>query len=406
MCFILMNFVTVVRSQNSPDVMGQTLSFQEFLNQVGRNNLGYLAEKYNVSIAEAEIIAQRVLPDPELEFEGSDENFKLGLGYTLELGNKRGARVRLAKSQAELEKLNLEYYYQQLRAEAADVFLDVIQQKELLDVKRNSYEYMLQLNRSDSIRFSLGEISETDARQSKLEAATLLNEVFGQEAVYKSALVTLNQYMGKGSDTLNIPQGRWDNSLDKEYGLPDLVSYGLANRLDLFGAYKNIEVAGNQHKLVKAERKMDIGISISYERDWHGFLPPSKSATAGISIPLQFSNFNKGAVKAARYGMEQAKVQKESTKLQVQAEISQAFFSFQAAKKKVRQYQSGLLDDSRKILDGMVFQYKRGETNITEVLIAQRTYNEMQEQYLETMKEYASTLINLQKACGIWDIEF
>lgn len=401
-----MNFVTVVRSQNSPDVMGQTLSFQEFLNQVGRNNLGYLAEKYNVSIAEAEIIAQRVLPDPELEFEGSDENFKLGLGYTLELGNKRGARVRLAKSQAELEKLNLEYYYQQLRAEAADVFLDVIQQKELLDVKRNSYEYMLQLNRSDSIRFSLGEISETDARQSKLEAATLLNEVFGQEAVYKSALVTLNQYMGKGSDTLNIPQGRWDNSLDKEYGLPDLVSYGLANRLDLFGAYKNIEVAGNQHKLVKAERKMDIGISISYERDWHGFLPPSKSATAGISIPLQFSNFNKGAVKAARYGMEQAKVQKESTKLQVQAEISQAFFSFQAAKKKVRQYQSGLLDDSRKILDGMVFQYKRGETNITEVLIAQRTYNEMQEQYLETMKEYASTLINLQKACGIWDIEF
>lgn len=401
-----MNFVTVVRSQNSPDVMGQTLSFQEFLNQVGRNNLGYLAEKYNVSIAEAEIIAQRVLPDPELEFEGSDENFKLGLGYTLELGNKRGARVRLAKSQAELEKLNLEYYYQQLRAEAADVFLDVIQQKELLDVKRNSYEYMLQLNRSDSIRFSLGEISETDARQSKLEAATLLNEVFGQEAVYKSALVTLNQYMGKGSDMLNIPQGRWDNSLDKEYGLPDLVSYGLANRLDLFGAYKNIEVAGNQHKLVKAERKMDIGISISYERDWHGFLPPSKSATAGISIPLQFSNFNKGAVKAARYGMEQAKVQKESTKLQVQAEISQAFFSFQAAKKKVRQYQSGLLDDSRKILDGMVFQYKRGETNITEVLIAQRTYNEMQEQYLETMKEYASTLINLQKACGIWDIEF
>lgn len=401
-----MNFVTVVRSQNSPDVMGQTLSFQEFLNQVGRNNLGYLAEKYNVSIAEAEIIAQRVLPDPELEFEGSDENFKLGLGYTLELGNKRGARVRLAKSQAELEKLNLEYYYQQLRAEAADVFLDVIQQKELLDVKRNSYEYMLQLNRSDSIRFSLGEISETDARQSKLEAATLLNEVFGQEAVYKSALVTLNQYMGKGSDTLNIPQGRWDNSLDKEYGLPDLVSYGLANRLDLFGAYKNIEVAGNQHKLVKAERKMDIGISISYERDWHGFLPPSKSTTAGISIPLQFSNFNKGAVKAARYGMEQAKVQKESTKLQVQAEISQAFFSFQAAKKKVRQYQSGLLDDSRKILDGMVFQYKRGETNITEVLIAQRTYNEMQEQYLETMKEYASTLINLQKACGIWDIEF
>lgn len=405
MCFILMNFVTVVRSQNSPDVMRKTLSFQEFLNKVGQNNLNYLAEKYNVSIAQAEVIAQKVLPDPALEFEGSDENFKLGLGYTLELGNKRGARVRLAKSQAELEMLALEYYYQELRAEAADVFLDVMQQGELLAVKRSSYEYMVQLSKSDSIRFFLGEISETDARQSKLEAATLLNEFFDQEAVYKSALVTLNRYMGTGSDTLNIPLGKWD-SLDKEYNLPDLVSHGLANRIDLFAAHKNTEVAGNQHKLAKAERKMDIGLSISYERDWHGFLPPSKSATAGISIPLQFSNFNKGAIKAAKYGMEQAKVQKESTELQVQAEISQAFFSFEAAKKKVRQYQSGLLDESRKILDGMMYQYKRGETNITEVLIAQRTYNEVQEQYLETMKEYASTLVNLQKSCGIWDIEF
>lgn len=405
MCFILLNFVTVVRSQNSPDVMGKTLSFQEFLNQVGRNNLDYLAEKYNVSIAQAEIIAQKVLPDPELEFEGSDENFKLGLGYTLELGNKRGARVRLAKSQAELEMLALEYYYQELRAEAADVFLDAMQQRELLSVKKSSYDYMLQLSKSDSIRFRLGEISETDARQSILEVATLLNEVFEQEAVYKSALVTLNRYMGKAFDTLNIPLGKWD-SLDKEYNLTDLVSYGLGNRIDLFAAHKNTEVAGNQHKLVKAERKMDIGLSISYERDWHGFLPPSKSATAGITIPLQFSNFNKGAIKAAKYGMEQAKVQKESTELQVQAEISQAFFSFEAAKKKVRQYQLGLLDESRKILDGMVYQYKRGETNITEVLIAQRTYNEVQEQYLETMKEYASSLVNLQKNCGIWDIDF
>lgn len=54
----------------------------------------------------------------------------------------------------------------------------------------------------------------------------------------------------------------------------------------------------------------------------------------------------------------------------------------------------------------MVYKYKRGETNITEVLIAQRTYNEVQEQYLGAMKGYASALVNLQKTCGIWDIEF
>ena len=38
----------------------------------------------------------------------------------------------------------------------------------------------------------------------------------------------------------------------------------------------------------------------------------------------------------------------------------------------------------------MVYKYKRGEINILDVLVAQRTYNEVQQEYLETMKGYAS----------------
>ena len=54
----------------------------------------------------------------------------------------------------------------------------------------------------------------------------------------------------------------------------------------------------------------------------------------------------------------------------------------------------------------MVYTYRRGESGILDVLIAQRTYNEVQEQYLEVMKGYVSSLVNLQKTCGMWDIRF
>lgn len=403
--FSLMNFVSHTRAQNLKEKNTMSLSFQEYLNQVGRNNLNYLAEKYNVNIADAEVIAQKVLPDPELTFEGGNENFSLGLGYTLELGNKRGARIRLAKSQAELQKLALEYYYQELRTEAADLYLDAMQQRELLEVKKSSYNYMLQLSKSDSIRFKLGEITEIDARQSKLEAITLLNEVFEQEATYKSALATLKQYIGETEVALITPSGKWEN-IDRNYALSELIARGLTNRMDLYAAQKNIDIATNQYKLVKAERKIDFGLSVSYERDWHGILPSSKSVMAGVSVPLKFSNRNKGAIKAADYGIEQTKIQKQNTELQIQTDISQAFYRFEAAQKKYQQYQGGLMDDAKRILDGMVYKYKRGESNITDVLIAQRTYNEVQEQYLETLKGYASSLVALQKACGIWDIDF
>lgn len=81
----------------------RNISFEEYLNSVGKNNLNYLAEKLNVSIADAEAMAAKVFPDPELGFEAGNETFSLGLSYSLELGNKRGARIKLARSQAAFE---------------------------------------------------------------------------------------------------------------------------------------------------------------------------------------------------------------------------------------------------------------------------------------------------------------
>lgn len=108
----------------------------------------------------------------------------------------------------------------------------------------------------------------------------------------------------------------------------------------------------------------------------------------------------------ANYAIEQSEYEANNLYLQVQTEVSQAFYKYEAIKKQVKQYQSGLLDDSKKVLEGMVYKYRRGETSILDVLIAQRTYNEVQEQYLGTIKDYVSALVNLEKLCGMWDIDF
>lgn len=386
------------------DETADSLSLQSYLNAVGKKNLDFLAQKYNVSIAEAEVIAQKVLPDPELMLEGANENYSVGIGYTLELGNKRGARVKLAKSQSEMEKLALEYFYQELRAEAAEMFFDAIQQRELLELKKNSYSYMKKISESDSLRLALGEINQIDANLSKLEAATLLNELYEQEAAYKSAIASLNQFMGQSAQTMIEVWGNW-NDIKRNYILSDLLYIGAENRVDLLAAQQATVVATNQLQLTKAERKMDLGLSLSYEKEWGRFMPQSKYVKAGISVPIKFSNTNKGALNANKFEIEKSKIEKQSTELRVETDITQAFFFFEAAQKKVKQYQTGLMEDAQIVLDGMAYKYQRGETDITELLVAQRTYNEVQEQYIDSMKAYASAIVNLQKSCGIWDIE-
>ena len=216
----------------------QPITFEKYLLEVANNNLEYLSQQHNVKIADAEIAIQNMFPDPELAFEAVNETFSLELGYTLELG-KRKNRVNLAKTQAEMETLALEWFFSELRAEAANAYLNAILQRELLEVKRNSYKYMAQLSEYDSLRYKAGEISENDARQTFLEAATLLNEVYNQEGEYKSAIIMLNQYMGNNSGELFNPLGGWDN-IDNRYDLNELVAYGMEHRVDLLMANKSI----------------------------------------------------------------------------------------------------------------------------------------------------------------------
>ena len=391
-----------IQAQNHTTQGAENLSFSEYLSQVNQNNLSLLAEKYNLQIAEAEVIAQKVLPDPELTVEAADENYTLALGYTLELG-KRGARMRLAESQAELAKLALEMYFQELRAESAVRFAEAIHHKELLEVRQKSYESMLQLSHSDSIRFRAGEITQTDAYQSKLEAALLLNAVFEQEAAYKSALVVLNRQTGKTAEILPNPLGQWTLS-EKKYTLPQLIEAGKQHRIDLLAAKQGVTIAVNQRQLLKAERRTDIGLSVSYEKSWKPSPWSFQGVKAGVSVPLKFSNSNKGALQATQFGIKQAEINEQAAEMQVQSEIAQAFFYFEAATKKLRQFQSGLLDNSKKVLEGTVYKYNRGETGIVEVLIAQRSYNDVQEQYLEAKQGYFSSLIELHKTCGTWDV--
>lgn len=411
--FVMQPGISHVLKYNVPEVQDSIhiyksaedgISFDYYLGRVGKQNLQYLADRLNVDIAEAEIVAAKVLPDPSLDFEGSKETYTLGISYTLELG-KRYARTKLARAESEMQKLNFLGAYQELRAQAAELFLDAILQKELLDVKRTSYEYMEKFSQSDSLRFRTGEITENDARQSHLEAVSLLNDVFEQEAAYRSSLVELNRFMGVDSDSLQSPSGNWE-MLERDFNLPDLLESGMLNRVDISAAAQNVEVNRRVYKLERAERRPDLDLSLSYEREWHYFAPEARFATVGVSVPLGFSLTNRGALRSAKFKIEQTQYQQKDVQLQVKSEIRQAWFNFESARKKVQQYKSGVLDDARKVMEGMVFSYQRGDSSVLDVLISQRSYNEVCQDYLETMKGYVSSLVQLEKSCGIWDIHF
>lgn len=393
------------------------LNYIDFIQQVKNNNLEYAAQKYTVNLAEAEVENAKIIPDIEWNIEGNSNqkhmgnNLETGLGWTIELGGKRKARIDLAKSQVDLNRYLLQDYLRNLYADASLQFLECIQNKNLLDVQLNSYKTLSNLAASDSIRYKLGDITLTDSKQSKLEAQFMLNEVFKAESEWKNSLYALNLVMGKfQKDTLYTANSNFTD-FTRDFDLADLITTAQNNRADLQAALQNKEVSQKMLKLAKANRVMDLGISAGMQFNGKATneeapSPYHTGVTAGLSIPLRFLNNRKGEVQTAHYTIQQADLEYKQVELQIQTEVTQAYQNYVNTKKQMQQFSNGLLSESKAILEGKIYSYKRGNTSLLEVLDAQRTYNDVQENYYQTLYNFCSALVRLERTVGIWDINF
>lgn len=394
------------------------LSYRQYMERVTAGNLEYAAERLNVDISDAEVIASKVFNDPNLSvsyFNNENNSLEMGEGVEVELSKtfsfgKRGANIALARSESELSRALLADYFRNLRADATVSYLEALKQYELYKVKQNAYDNIRQLAESDSVRFKLGKIMEIDAIQSRLEAGILKNELIQAETDLHNAFSNLNLLTGSvAHDTLFIPEASL-HLPPRDFVLADLISTASVNRADLVAALKNKEVASRALKVTRRERNTDVDLSIAVSknarvRNEEAPAPPFTGVTAGIAIPLKFSNFNKGVVRAARFREQQAETQYQQALLQVQTEVVQAYRSCQSLMQQVGHYENGMLQAAREVIDGKVYSYNRGEVSLLEVLDAQRTFDDVQAQYIETLFNYSTALVELEKSAGVWDVE-
>ena len=393
------------------------IDYQTYIDLVWKQNIGYAAEKLNISIANAEIKAARVFSDITLGAEyadNDDKNMQMGRSVSVELSKtfspgKRSANIDLAKSEKELTDALLEDYFHSLRAEATLAYFEAIMQTELFRVKQQSYENIRELAKGDSVRYQLGKITKVDAIQSGLEAGISHNEVIQTRAELHNTYSSLDLWIGMFSgETLLVPEGTLVMS-ERIFNTEELLRTSLNNRADLAAAMKNVNVAQKALKVVKRERnpEFDLALGYNYNTEVRNEIAPApvfNGVTLGVAVPLKFSNINKGAVRAAEYRAQQAELNYQQAELEVQASVVQSLRKYKSTLEQVKNFENSLLQDAKQVIDGKRYSYERGETSLLEVLNAQRTYDEMQANYIETLYSCIASLIELERNAGIWDI--
>ncbi len=409
----------LIYAQQEISYKSHPVSLSGFLSGVAKGNLGYIANQFNVSIAEAGLKAARVFPDPEVALAyGYNEDrrlqmgqsFEAGLSYPVNTGNRRGANIALAKSQYELSEQILDAFFHNLRADAALSYFATLRNQRLFSLQQDIHKQLSELARADSIRLASGDATGLDALQSSLEARSQLSEVYQSLSEFQNSSINLMLLQGKKfNDTLEIPSGNFPVK-QRDFRLNELIDNSINKRADLMAALKNREVSEKNLNLIKANRAFEFSLETGYSynsivKNEIAPAPAYNGLTAGISFPLKFSSLNRGSLAAADLAVRQSRTAYEETELQIIAEVIRAYNNFVAQSKKVEHYNRGLAEDARKILEGRIYSYQQGESGLIEVLNAQRTYIELQLNQLEALFGYTSALIELERAAGIWDLQ-
>jgi outer membrane protein, heavy metal efflux system len=394
------------------------VTLSTYLASVLEGNLGYIAASFDVSIAEADLKASKVFPNPEISLSYSNnqeqqlqmgQSLEAGIGYPVNLGNPRKAGIVLARTHYQLSQLVLEAYFQNLRADAALSYYAALRNQRVHGLQIEIYDQLKRLSDADSIRLNTGEATGLDALQSSLEARSQLTEVVQSKAEMQNSLLNLLMLQGKKfTGTIDQPADDFP-FIQRHFILSELVNSALKTRADLLVAFKNNEVSEKYLHLLKAERAFEFNLEAGYAfnsivRNEIAPAPEHHGLSAGLSFPIKFSGVNRGEIHAAELALKQSRTKYDDAILEITSEVMKAYNYYVAQNRKVEYYNQGLIDDANRILQGRIYSYQHGESGLLEVLNAQRTYIELQVNHIEALFEYSVAVIELERASGIWDL--
>ena len=388
--------------------MAQTL--ESFLAEVERSNAAYIAEKFNVEIAEAQAIAAKVFNDPEFTAEYSDNQDRtlmmgrsvdLGLSYNFNLANARKARIAVAKEEAEITKALLEDYFRALRYEAIEAWSNAWQAQSILSLKRSTSESMEAIAVSDSLKAALGEIGRVDALESSIESKAMKGDLIQAETEYTNALITLS-YLAGGMDIKDIHEEI--ATPVKEFPIDYLVALAQDNRADIRAATRKKNLA-----LVKAQRAPDLGVNMGYSyntevRNEIAPAPMFRGVTVGVSIPLKFSSANKGERVAAEKAVLQAEAAYEAALKQIETEVKMAYSSYRAAVKTYENDSEETLAQARTIMESSKAAYTKGDSSLLDYLLAVQVFNDIAETCIGAKAAVLTKWAELLAAIGVESI--
>ncbi|GAA6466821.1 TolC family protein [Bacteroides thetaiotaomicron] len=390
-----------------------TLTLKEAEQRFLERNLSLIAERYNIDMAQAQVLQAKLFENPVISLEqnvynrlngkyfdfGKEGEAVVEIEQVIHLAGQRNKQVRLEKINKEIAEYQFEEVMRTLRQELNEKFVEVYFLSKSIAI------YEKEVN---SLQVLLGgmKIQQEKGNISLMEISRLESMLFSLRKEKNERENDLLTTRGELNLLLNLPEDtQVQLSLDEEVLQQlDLSQLSFADlkaiineRPDQKIARSTVNASRANLKLQKSMAFPEFSVKGNYDRVGN-FI--NDYFAIGVSLSVPIFNRNQGNIKAARFSIQQAGVQQEYAANRADMELFTAYTSLEKA---TQLYQSTNMDLERnfeKLITGVNENFTRKNISLLEFIDYYDSYKETCIQLYEIKKNVFLAMENLNTVVG------
>lgn len=410
--FLFLLFLLLAGKMCAQQVAG-TLTLKEAEQRFLERNLSLIAERYNIDMAQAQVLQAKLFENPVISLEqnvynrlngkyfdfGKEGEAVVEIEQVIHLAGQRNKQVRLEKINKEIAEYQFEEVMRTLRQELNEKFVEVYFLSKSIAI------YEKEVN---SLQVLLGgmKVQQEKGNISLMEISRLESMLFSLRKEKNERENDLLTTRGELNLLLNLPEDtQVQLSLDEEVLQQlDLSQLSFADLKAIINERPNQKIARSTVNASRANLKLqksmafpEFSVKGNYDRVGN-FI--NDYFAIGVSLSVPIFNRNQGNIKAARFSIQQAGVQQEYAANRADMELFTAYTSLEKA---TQLYQSTNMDLERnfeKLITGVNENFTRKNISLLEFIDYYDSYKETCIQLYEIKKNVFLAMENLNTVVG------
>ncbi len=345
-----------------------------------------------VSAAQAEVVQAGLLPNPELSveaenFAGSGEyrgarsiEVTVGVAQPIELGGKRAARIEAARRGVAVAEAEAELQRLDFIRDVSEAFVEAVAADRAVDLQRERLAVAEDVAATARERLAAGkepQIQSEKAALARTAAGVSLDRARRDLVAARRQLAAL-----LGQDDIELAVDRaW---FDEIGSLPAAEVELAESRSELARLHAKLAQKHAEIDSLRAEAVPDVTLGAGVTR----FSDTDDTAfVASVSVPLPIFNRNQGAVLRAREEAERIQARTDAARLALRADLVRAREGYAAAWQEADTLRRAIVPGAQRAFATAREGYRAGRFTYLEVLDAQRTLTDAQEQLNTALRD-------------------